>query len=156
VVPESVLTGPFKMVRHSDGAQRAAWQDLVVAALADTVIDCRHPASLARFWAEVLDDYGIAPYDEDEIARLAALGITNVEDDPTVLVEAAVGPRLWFQAVPESKTVKNRLHLDLRANDRPSEVQRLVALGATVLDEPPGLDLTVLQDPEGNEFCVVE
>ena len=129
------------MGRGSNGAQRAAWQDLVVAALADIVIDCRHPASLAGFWAEVLDDYEIAPYDDNEIARLAALGITSVEDDPTVLVEAAAGPRLWFKAVPESKTVKNRLHLDLRANDRRSEVQRLVALGATVLDEPPGLKL---------------
>lgn len=126
-----------------------------MAALADIVIDCRHPAALARFWAQVLDDYEIAPYDDDEIARLAALGISDVEDDPTVLLEAATGPRLWFQAVPESKTVKNRLHLDLRANDRAAEVRRLVTLGARVLGEP-GDDLTVLQDPEGNEFCLVE
>ena len=131
-------------------------QDWGVAALADIVIDCRHPASLARFWAQALDEYEIAPYDDAEITRLAALGIANVDDDPTVLVEAPAGPRLWFQAVSESKVVKNRLHLDLRASDRASEVRRLIALGATVLDEPPGLDLTVLQDPEGNEFCVGE
>ncbi len=127
-----------------------------MATLVDIVIDCRHPASLARFWAQVLDNYEIAPYNEDEIARLAALGITDIENDPTVLVEAPAGPRLWFQAVPESKTVKNRLHLDVRASDRAVEVQRLIALGATVLDEPPDVDLTVMQDPEGNEFCVIE
>lgn len=127
-----------------------------MAVLADIVIDCRHPASLARFWVQVLEGYEIALYDDHELARLAALGITDVEDDPTVLVEAPAGPRLWFQAVPESKAVKNRVHLDVRASDRASEVQRLVALGATVLDEPQDLDLTVLQDPEGNEFCVVE
>jgi hypothetical protein len=134
----------------------AAWQDSGVAVLADIVIDCRHPASLARFWAQVLDDYEIAPYDGEEIARLTVLGITDVEDDPTVLVEAPVGPRLWFQAVPETKSVKNRVHLDVRAAQRHQEVQRLVVLGATVVDERPDLNLTVLQDPEGNEFCVIE
>lgn len=128
----------------------------MVAALADIVIDCRHPASLARFWVRVLDDYEIAPYDDGEIARLAALGVTDVENDPTVLVVAPAGPRLWFQAVPESKSVKNRLHLDVRADDRHSEVQRLIGLGATLIDERPSLNLTVLQDPEGNEFCVIE
>lgn len=104
----------------------------------------------------MLDDYEIAPYDDGEIARLAALGVTDVENDPTVLVVAPAGPRLWFQAVPESKSVKNRLHLDVRADDRHSEVQRLIGLGATLIDERPSLNLTVLQDPEGNEFCVIE
>ena len=59
-----------------------------MASLADIVIDCRHPASLARFWASALDGYEIAPYDDAEIARLASLGIDDVDDDPTVLVEA--------------------------------------------------------------------
>jgi hypothetical protein len=126
-----------------------------MATLADIVIDCRHPASLARFWAQVLDDYEVAPYDDAEMARLAALGVTSTADDPSVLVEAPTGPRLWFVAVPEPKSVKNRLHLDVRAHDRAREVQRLIALGATVLDDPAGLDLTVLRDLEGNEFCVV-
>ena len=128
----------------------------MVATLADIVIDCRHPASLARFWVQVLDDYEIAPYDSEEIARLDALGVTDVEDDPTVLVEATTGPRLWFQAVPEPKSVKNRLHLDVRANDRHAETRRLIALGATLIAERLGQNLTVLQDPEGNEFCVIE
>ena len=88
-----------------------------VAALADIVFDCARPASLARFWAAALDGYEVAPYDDDELARLRSVGITDVEDDPTVLVQrrAGDGPRLWFQLVPEPKRVKNRVHLDLAA-----------------------------------------
>jgi hypothetical protein len=55
--------------------------------LHDVVFDCRHPASLARFWAAVLDGYEVAPYDDDEIERLRTMGIDDVEDDPSVLVE---------------------------------------------------------------------
>ncbi|GAA1857249.1 VOC family protein [Asanoa iriomotensis] len=117
-------------------------------------MDSRHPASLARFWAAVLDGYAVAPYDDDELARLRANGIFDPEDDPSVLVEAAPGvrPRFFFQLVPESKIVKNRLHLDLLAEDLPQEVGRLVGLGASVLSERAGW--AVLADPEGNEFCV--
>lgn len=68
-----------------------------MASLADIVFDCAHPASLARFWAAVLDDYAVAPYDDAELARLASVGVTGIEDDPTVLVEPrSGGPRLWF------------------------------------------------------------
>ena len=125
-----------------------------MGSLADIVIDCHHPAALARFWSQVLDGYEIAPYDDAELARLTAIGVHDPEDDPTVLVHAPTGPRLWFQRVPEPKVAKNRLHLDVRARDRRSEVSRVVALGARVIDERA--DLTVLQDPEGNEFCIVE
>ena len=86
----------------------------MMARLRDIVIDCAHPAALARFWAAALEDHAVAPYDEDELQRLRSVGIDYPEDDPTVLV---VGPprlpRLWFQKVPEPKTVKNRVHLDL-------------------------------------------
>lgn len=127
-----------------------------MATLADIVFDCANPASLARFWAQVLDDHAVAPYDEAELERLAALGITSTEDDPTVLVESTTGgPRLWFQRVPEVKTTKNRVHLDVRAPDRAAEVERLQAIGASVVDRRPA-SLTVLADPEGNEFCVVD
>lgn len=125
-----------------------------MGSLADIVIDCRHPASLARFWSQLLDGYEIAPYDDLELARLAEAGITDPEDDPSVLVRAATGPRLWFQRVPETKTVKNRLHIDVRAMQRAVETRRAIDLGARVLDERS--DLTVLADPEGNEFCIVE
>ncbi|MDT0345896.1 VOC family protein [Streptomyces litchfieldiae] len=127
-----------------------------MARLHDIVVDCAHPASLARFWAAVLDDYAVAPYDDAELARLAALGFDGPEDDPTVLVEprGGGGPRLWFQRVPEPKRVKNRVHLDLLAADRDNEIARLAELGASVVERHERL--TVLADPEGNEFCLGE
>ncbi|HEU5083143.1 MAG TPA: VOC family protein [Acidimicrobiales bacterium] len=123
-----------------------------MAAIRDIVFDCRHPASLARFWAEALDGYDVAPYDEAELERLAAAGLSGPEDDPTVLVEGRAGPRLWFQLVDEGKVVKNRVHLDLRSEDIAAEVERLVQLGATELHRV-GSRVT-MADPEGNEFCI--
>jgi glyoxalase superfamily protein len=124
-----------------------------MARIHDVVFDSRHPASIARFWAAALDDYDVAPYDEAELARLRRNGIMDPEDDPTVLVEApGVRPRLFFQLVPESKTVKNRVHLDLRCADVDAEVERLCALGASVQGEYD--DFISLLDPEGNEFCL--
>ena len=122
-----------------------------MARLHDVVVDCRHPASLARFWAAVLDGYAVAPYDETELARLREEGVLDPEDDPTVLVDGG-SPRLWFQRVPERKIVKNRLHLDLRADDLDSEIDRLIGLGAKLLTTRDGW--VVLADPEGNEFCL--
>ncbi len=127
-----------------------------VARLADVVFDCRHPASLARFWAAALDGYSVAPYDDAEMARLGALGVDDPEDDPTVLVESpGLTPRFWFQRVPEEKVVKNRVHLDLHAEDPNAEARRLVALGAQLAAEQPNPDLVVLHDPEGNELCLL-
>ena len=127
-----------------------------MAWLADIVIDCAAPAALARFWAAALDGYVVAPYDEEELARLRDLGTDDPEDDPTVLVESADGPRLWLVRVPEPKTVKNRVHVDLRADDAYAEVARLVSLGATVAPDQRHDGLVVLQDPEGNEFCLLK
>ncbi|EHR60211.1 VOC family protein [Saccharomonospora cyanea] len=126
-----------------------------MARIRDVVFDCRHAASLARFWSAALEDYRVAPYDEAELARLREVGIDNPEDDPTVLVEprAAGRPRLFFNAVPEHKTVKNRVHLDLDSDDVGAERERLEALGATVVAEHDGH--LVLTDPEGNEFCLM-
>ncbi|SDH73201.1 VOC family protein [Nonomuraea jiangxiensis] len=123
-----------------------------MARLHDVVVDCRHPAALARFWAAALDGYAVAPYDEAELERLRGEGVDDPEDDPTVLVEGGP-PRLWFQRVPERKVVKNRLHLDLRADDLDAELDRLIALGARLLATHNGW--AVLADPEGNEFCLV-
>jgi hypothetical protein len=116
--------------------------------------DCRHPASLARFWAAAVDGYQVAPYDDAELARLRATGVDDPEDDPSVLVEpvSGSGPRLWFTRVPEPKTVKNRVHIDLRAADVDAEADRPVGLGAQVLGKVE--DWVVLADPEGGEFCV--
>jgi glyoxalase superfamily protein len=125
-----------------------------VARIHDVVVDCHHPASIARFWAAVLDGYAVAPYDEAELERLRANGIDDPEDDPTVLVEAGpeVTPRLFFQLVPESKVVKNRVHLDLACDDFDAEVGRLVEFGARVQAEYA--TFVRLADPEGNEFCL--
>ncbi|HEY1643543.1 MAG TPA: VOC family protein [Streptosporangiaceae bacterium] len=123
-----------------------------MAELRDIVVDCGRPSALARFWAATLDGYAVAPYDDAEVARLAALGIHDLEDDPTVLVTGP-GPRLFFQLVPESKQVKNRLHLDLTAADPEAEIARLTALGASVLTRY--VRHVLLADPEGNEFCVM-
>jgi hypothetical protein len=124
-----------------------------MARLREIVVDSAHPAELARFWAAALDGYAVAPYDEAELARLRALGIDGPEDDPTVLLEPLEGgPRIFVQRVPEPKHVKNRLHLDLSAPDLATELDRLTALGATVLARYD--DHVVLLDPEGNEFCV--
>jgi hypothetical protein len=124
-----------------------------MAALRDIVFDCVHPASLARFWATALDGYAVAPHDDAELDRLRAAGVDGPEDDPTVLVVGAEGsPRLWFQLVPEPKVVKNRVHLDLVADDLASEVQRLVSLGAT--ETHCVGSRTTMADPEGNEFCI--
>jgi hypothetical protein len=127
----------------------------LMARLRDIVVDCHHPASLARFWVAVLDGYAVAPYDEDELARMRAKGIDGPEDDPTVLVEGGPGQvRYWFTQVPEPRTVKNRVHLDLAAADPEAELARLVALGARVLGDFP--DWTTLADIEGNEFCLLK
>lgn len=123
-----------------------------MATLRDIVFDCERAPALARFWAAVLDGYDVRAYDEAEIARLAGLGLTP-ETDPVVLVDGP-GPSLCFQEVPEHKTTKNRVHIDITAPDRRAEVEQLVALGASVYQE--GDSWTTLQDPEGNEFCVLD
>jgi len=124
-----------------------------MARIHDVVVDCRHAASLARFWAAALDGYAVAPYDEAELVRLRAAGVDDVEDDPTVLVAApGVEPRLFFQSVAEAKVVKNRVHLDLVCDDLAAETARLVELGAVVATTYP--DRIVMRDPEGNEFCL--
>lgn len=125
-----------------------------MARIRDVVIDSRHPASLARFWAAALEGHEVAPYDEAELDRLRAAGIDDPEDDPTVLVEASSRgtPRLWFQLVPEPKLVKNRVHLDLTCADVGAEVERLAGLGARVLAQQERW--VTMADPEGNEFDV--
>jgi hypothetical protein len=130
--------------------------DDMVARLRDIVFDSRHPASIARFWARALDGYAVAPYDDAELERLGSLGIDGPEDDPTVLVEAGTGtgPRLWFQLVPEPRTAKNRVHLDLTCDDVDAEVARLVDLGARVLARHE--TWVTLADPESNEFDLMQ
>ncbi|PBC77700.1 hypothetical protein BX265_2456 [Streptomyces sp. TLI_235] len=141
------------------------------------VVDCADPHRQTAFWSEAL---GYLVEDNSVLVErligqrvLPAEAWTEVDGRKAFRTMAAVrhpddpfdpdtgighGRRLLFQAVPEPKTVKNRLHLDLHAGPerREAEVDRLVALGATVLariDEPGSRHVT-LADPEGNEFCV--
>jgi hypothetical protein len=120
--------------------------------LREIVFDCEKPSALARFWAEVLDGYRVRPYDDTEIARLAALGFTP-ETDPTVMVDGP-GLGLCFQHVPQRKYDNSRVHLDIAVSDRRREVDRHRALGASVWREAEGY--TVMRDPEGNQYCLVE
>lgn len=121
-----------------------------MADLTEIVFDSLHPAALARFWAGVIDGYAVRPYDDEEIARLAALGFTP-ETDPSVAVDGP-GPTLFFQHTATEKAVRNRVHLDVATRDRAREVGRLETLGATIRDTRD--TFTVMLDPEGNEFCV--
>ena len=92
------------------------------------VFDCVDAAPLARFWSAALG-WSVAPYDEDELARLRDEGVTDPEDDPSVLVEPPEDsdlPTLFFTEVPEDKMVKNRVHLDLVADTAiEDDVERL-------------------------------
>jgi hypothetical protein len=110
-----------------------------MAALIKTVtFDCADVLAQARFWAGALG----SDVDEESTSARA-------------YVEAAGwgGPNMWFARVPEPKTAKNRMHFDLRApGAEADEVRRLAALGATVVRHEAAH--TVMQDPEGNEFCV--
>ena len=137
------------------------------------VIDCSSPEPLALFWAEALryvvatpppgfatyvDFYRSIGVPEDLLGH----GIDRIEDPN------GDGPAIWFQVVPDRKTVKNRIHIDVRASDGGSrevrkqrveaEADRLVSLGATRLRElaEEGSDhyAVAMVDPEGNEFDI--
>ncbi|KRV49880.1 hypothetical protein AQ490_19255 [Wenjunlia vitaminophila] len=141
------------------------------------VIDCTEPIALADFWARALG-YQVEDH-SSLIDRLLATGVVGAGDHTTVDGHKAwrhaagirhpddpvdrdtgvgLGRRLLFNAVPEPKQGKNRLHLDLHvgAGRRDAEVRRLTELGATVLRvvEEPGTSHVTMADPEGNEFDV--
>ena len=103
-------------------------------------VDAHDAVALGRWWAE-------------------ALGWVVVNDSPEefeIRPARDQRPGLLFAPVPEPKTVKNRLHLDLRPDDQAAEVARLLELGATRADVGQGeQSWVVLADPEGNEFCVL-
>jgi methylenetetrahydrofolate dehydrogenase (NADP+) / methenyltetrahydrofolate cyclohydrolase len=120
--------------------------------LREIVFDCHSAPDLARFWAGVLNNYALRAYDETEIARLAALGLTP-DTDPTVLIDGP-GPSLCFQHVPRRPEPHGRVHVDVLVGDREQEASRLCALGASLVRTSD--HYTVLADPEGNRFCVVD
>ncbi len=121
-----------------------------MAWIRDIVIDCQHPASLARFWTALLTGYEVRPYDQNEIDRLASEGFTP-ETDPSVAVDGP-GPTLFFQKTSIIDLQRGRIHLDLTGAARSAEVERLIALGASVKQHTESY--TVMLDPEGHPFCV--
>jgi predicted enzyme related to lactoylglutathione lyase len=131
-------------------------------------IDCRDPDRLAEFWAAVLGyEVRQPPNGHDSWAAYSAAVAVMPEEAWSMIVDpAGTGPSVLFHAVPEAKVCKNRVHLDVfLAKGEPvekrrplvaPEVERLVALGARhVRTDDDGSDYyAVMQDPEGNEFCV--
>ncbi|MBX7071393.1 MAG: hypothetical protein K1X38_18565 [Microthrixaceae bacterium] len=122
----------------------------VVVHLAEVVVDCAEPALLGRFYADLLD-CSLHTFDEEWTwIEPATRGGGPADAD---------GVRIAFQKVPEAKTGKVRLHLDLGAADIEATVERAIDLGASRLGDPV-TDLAgtfvVLADPEGHEFCIVE
>jgi hypothetical protein len=105
------------------------------------VVDAANPALMARFWAAVLD-YEIVFEQPDEVV---------------IARDRETYPGIIFVPVPEPKTAKNRLHIDLNPDNQDAEVARLLALGAKRVDVGQSDEVTwvVLADPEGNEFCVL-
>jgi hypothetical protein len=142
-----------------------------------TVLDCTDPHLMARFWAEALGyerednsalirhllDTGGAPEAvtttvDGQLSWRTLAAIRHPDDPVHLFTGAGEGRRILFQAVPEPKTVKNRMHLDLSVGPdaRDEEVARLEGLGATVLAhvDAAGSNHVTMADPEGNEFDV--
>jgi predicted enzyme related to lactoylglutathione lyase len=103
-------------------------------------LDCADPLKMSAFWAAAFEQ----PVADEANEFFAKILPWNG------------GPSYFFIRVAEGKTAKNRLHLDLSADDREVEVARLISLGATQVAEKDEWDVqwTVMNDPEGNEFCV--
>jgi hypothetical protein len=132
-------------------------------------IDSTAPHELADWWAEALG-WQVEAQDDAFIRRMVETGTASEADTVVhrgaLVWRAGAGlrspdpgrPRVLFQAVPETKTVKNRMHLDVRvgADRREAEVARLLGLGATELwrQSQGPYEWVTLADPQGNEFCV--
>jgi predicted enzyme related to lactoylglutathione lyase len=105
-----------------------------------TVVDCNDARRVGRFWSKLL----AMPLEVDESGEECWIDF------------GPEGRDLLFVTVPEVKTVKNRLHIDLRPDDEAAEVARALALGARHVDIGQGEQTwVVLADPEGNEFCIL-
>jgi predicted enzyme related to lactoylglutathione lyase len=111
--------------------------------LGNVTLDCADASRVARFWSAALQ----RPVDDGASDSYASIGAEAGE---------AAGPGWFFIKVPEGKSVKNRVHVDLRADDREREIERLLELGARRCadHDEGGMRWTTLADVEGNEFCV--
>jgi hypothetical protein len=121
-----------------------------------TVVDCRDVRKQAAWWAEALDWQVIHESDEECVIIPSWVDEKVAQETPW----ERIGAGLVFVSVPEGKAGKNRLHIDLAphtSQDRDAEITRLERLGARRVNVGQGDDVswTVLEDPEGNEFCVL-
>lgn len=108
------------------------------------VLDCIDPLALAPFWAAALD--------------YRFLG--HVENYALLVPDGRPGPKLLLQKVPETKSVKNRMHIDIETSDIEGEAARLETLGARRVSpgamSEHGSTWILMTDPEGNEFCICD
>ena len=116
----------------------------VTSRVSCTAIDCQNTALLADFWCAALGYEVLKRWTDSRGTEYVELGR---DGEPTLLL----------QPVPEGKTAKNRLHLDIvpRSGGQESEVERLVELGAVVVAAEQDFHWVVMADPEDNEFCVL-
>lgn len=122
--------------------------------IASITFACTDPLRLAEFWSAATG-YGHVAVPRERLAEIDAV----VEPGSWAVLQHpdGVGPRLIFHARPKSQPEHIPIHLDLATEDVDAEVERLVALGATVAErklDPFGAPLVVMRDPEGNGFCV--
>lgn len=119
----------------------------------ELAIDCADPYRLAEFWCAVLG-YEVQDEEEDGVVTIGSPVVPEGRSRP-----GPVPPTLTFARVPEGKTIKNRLHLDLNPTDtdQEAEVRRVLDLGARPADVGQTGDESwvTLADPEGNEFCIL-
>lgn len=120
------------------------------------VVDCHDVKKQAKFWADVMDWKIVYEADDEHVIVPSWVDEHTMREMPW----ERVGPGMVFVPVPEGKSLKNRLHIDLAphvSQDRDAEVARLESLGATRVDvgQSDQVSWTVLADPEGNEFCVL-
>ena len=124
----------------------------MTARIAALTFDCDDALVVGRFWSAALG----RPLDPRASGDFASIGMPGHRDTSGWRLDEE--PTLLFAKVPEGKVAKNRMHVDLAAPDREAEVTRLVELGATRVADVDewGYEWTVMQDPEGNEFCVAQ
>ncbi len=120
------------------------------------VVDCHDVAAQARWWAEALGWRSIYEAEDEVVLVPGYASLEVLEEMPW----DRTPPGLVFVPVPEGKTVKNRLHIDLAphtSDDRDAEIARLLGMGATRVDVGQSAEVSfdVFADPEGNEFCVL-
>lgn len=123
-----------------------------MGAIHEIVFDCEEPATLAHFWANLLEGYSVRQVDATDAALSVALGL-----DPTVPTTVLIdgpGPSICFQNVNGQRPDNNRVHFDVEVDERATEVDRLKQAGATVDRVLP--TYTVMRDPEGNQFCLID